>query len=479
MRIFAEGYQAEFPAAGKRGFVRGPIAGFRAFMIKTLPLALIFLSIPTAAQTVTVNWNKTYQTMAGWGGQTWISANSITDAQADLLFSPTTGIGLEYVRTMNTEDGSIPDLVTLQKAVARGARVEITLQSPPSSMKTNGHFYTGGSLKKSDYGAYVAYIVNLLDTLRSDGVPVDVLSVQGEPDSARANGVGACLWNAGQYRKFVRDYLGPAFASKAITTKIMLGESENWFDDDYVSATLKDHNAAGYVSIIAGHGYGTGTVDGTGVSYCCHTATAFPLALRERKTLWMTEINGGFTKRTTGDTNMWVWDPSMSDALVWAHNIHDYLTVAGVSAWFYWELASNSAKNYNDGYTDHNFNPGKRYYAIGNFSRYVRYGYQRIDATSNPAKGVSVTAFKDPLTSKFAVVAVNQNSSPVTLTLSLTGFSSSSVVPVVTDPDNNLAEQAPIPVSAGRFTATLSPSSVTTLTGNASAGVTNSMLRNE
>jgi O-glycosyl hydrolase len=147
MRIFAEGYQAEFPAAGKRGFVRGPIAGFRAFMIKTLPLALIFLSIPTAAQTVTVNWNKTYQTMAGWGGQTWISANSITDAQADLLFSPTTGIGLEYVRTMNTEDGSIPDLVTLQKAVARGARVEITLQSPPSSMKTNGHFYTGGSLK--------------------------------------------------------------------------------------------------------------------------------------------------------------------------------------------------------------------------------------------------------------------------------------------------------------------------------------------
>jgi len=448
-------------------------------MKKMLPLVLILLAVPTGAQTVTVNWNTTYQTMAGWGGQTWISANSITDSQADMLFSPTAGIGLEYVRTMNTEDGSIPDLVTLQKAVARGARVEITLQSPPASMKTNGHFDTGGSLKKSDYGAYAAYIVNLINTLKSDGIPVDILSIQGEPDSARAIGVGACLWTAAQYRRFVRDYLGPAFASNRFTTKIMLGESENWFDNDFVSATLKDRNAAQYVSIIAGHGYGPGTVDGTGVSYCCHTATAFPLALRKGKTLWMSEINGGFTKRMTGDTNMWVWDSSMRDALVWAHNIHDYLTVASVSGWFYWELASNNEINYNDGYTDHNFNPGKRYYAIGNYSKYVRYGYQRIEAASHPSNGVYVTAFKDPVTSKFAVVAINQNSSPDTLTFSLTGFSSSSVVPVVTDPNNNLAEQAPIPVSMGSFTATLLPSSVTTFTGTASGGVTNSMIRNE
>ena len=439
-------------------------------MIKMLSPVLILLAVPTAAQTVTVNWNTTYQTMAGWGGQTWISANSVTDLQADMLFSPTAGIGLEYVRTMNTEDGSIPDLVTLQKAVARGAKVEITLQSPPASMKTNGHFYTGGSLKKSGYGAYAAYIVNLINTLKSDGVPVDILSVQGEPDSARAIGVGACLWTAAQYRRFVRDYLGPAFASNGVTAKIMLGESINWFDDDFVSATLKDGKAAQYVSIIAGHGYGPGTVDGTGVSYCCHTATAFPLAQRKGKTVWMSEVNGGFTK--AGGTNMWVWDPSMNDALVWVHNIHDYLTVAGVSGWFYWELVSHDENNYNDGYTDHNFNPAKRYYAIGNYSKYVRYGYQRIDATSHPTNGVYVTAFKDPVTNKFAVVAINQNSSPKALTFNLTGFSSLSVVPVVTDPNNNLAQQASIPVSMGTFAATLSPSSVTTLTGTASGGVT-------
>jgi glucuronoarabinoxylan endo-1,4-beta-xylanase len=441
-------------------------------MIKTLSLVLIFWAAPAAAQSVTINWSQTHQTMDGWGGQTWMSANSLSDSEADMLFSPTAGIGLEYVRTMNTQDGSIPDLVTLQKAVARGARVEITLQSPPASMKTNGHFFTGGSLKKSDYGAYATYIVNLIKTLKSDGVPVDVLSVQGEPDSARAFGVGACLWNAGQYRKFVRDYLGPAFTASGVETKIMLGEGENWFDDDFVSATLKDKNAAQYVSIVAGHGYGPGTVDGTGVSYCCHTATAFPLALRKGKTLWMTEINGGFTKSVTGETNMWHWDPSMNDALVWVHNIHDYLTIAGVSAWFYWELVSNSENNYNDGYTDHYFNRGKRYYAIGNYSKYVRSGYQRIDATSRPSGGVYVTAFKDPVTTQFAVVAINQNSSPQTLTFNLNGFSSSSVTPVVTDPNNNLAEQTSIPVSAGTFNATLSPSSVTTFTGTASGGVT-------
>jgi len=440
---------------------------FYKSMIKKLFLALTLLAIPLAAQTVTVNWNTTYQTMAGWGGQTWISANSVTDSQADLLFSPTAGIGLEYVRTMNTEDGSIPDLVTLQKAVARGAKVEITLQSPPASMKTNGHFYTGGSLKKSDYGAFATYIVNLINTLKSDGVPVDILSVQGEPNLAHASGVGACLWTAKQYRRFVRDFLGPAFASNGITTKIMLGESSNWFDDDFVSATLKDGKATQYVSVIAGHGYSSGTVDGTGVSYCCHTARAFPLALRKGKTLWMSEVNGGFTKNTTGDTNMWVWDPSMDDALVWVHNIHDYLTVASVSGWFYWELASYSDKNYNDGYTDHNFNPGKRYYAIGNYSKYVRYGYQRIDATSNATSGVYVTAFKDPVTNRFAIVAINRNPSSQALTFNLYGFSPSSVIPVLTDPDNNLAVQPSIPVSLGTFNAKLSPSSVTTFTGTA------------
>ena len=43
-------------------------------------------------------------------------------------------------------------------------------------------------------------------------------------------------------------------------------------------------------------------------------------------------MNGGATFNSTG--GIWEWDPSMSDALMWAHNIHDFLTVANASGWY-------------------------------------------------------------------------------------------------------------------------------------------------
>jgi glucuronoarabinoxylan endo-1,4-beta-xylanase len=422
------------------------------------------------AQSVTVTWTTTYQTMDGFGGQTWISANNMTDAQADMLFSPTNGIGLAYIRTSNTVDGSIPDLVTLQKAVARGTRVLLGLQSPPPSMKDSG-VWTSGHLLTSQYGAYAAYVVNYIKNFQSHGIPVTVVSVQNEPDT-RTNSLGGCTWTPSQMQTFVRDNLGPAIASNNITTQILLGESANWFDSDFVSPCLNDAACAPYVSIVAGHGYGNGNVDGTGVSYCCHTATAYSLGLSKGLHIWMSEVNGGFTQAPAWqDTNMWVWDPSIADAMVWAHSIHDYFTVANANAWFYWELASYSSANYNDGYVNHKFKPTKRYYAVGNWSKYVRPGWVRIDATVSPAPRIYITAFKETSSGSFAIVAINQNSSPVKIDFSLSGFPSvTSVTPTVTSKRVNLVDQVNAAVSGGAFSYSLPGKSVVTFHGTASSG---------
>src|SRR5208282_5860270 len=69
------------------------------------------------AQTTTVTWTTTYQTMDGFGAQDANIANTgcqqnpetntgncfynMTNAQTDMFFSPTTGIGLEILRTTN------------------------------------------------------------------------------------------------------------------------------------------------------------------------------------------------------------------------------------------------------------------------------------------------------------------------------------------------------------------------------------------
>jgi glucuronoarabinoxylan endo-1,4-beta-xylanase len=431
------------------------------------------------AQTATVTWTNVQQTIDGFGGQTWRSGDAVTSAQADLLFSPTNGIGLAIVRSANTADGSMPDLITLQEAVARGAKIELGLQSPPAFMKDSGNF-NGGTLLTSEYGAYATYIVNWINTLAASGVPVTYLSVQNEPDQAGTSGsgtctdsscLGSCHFTAAQFDTFIAKNLGPALAAAGLgSVQIMLPEASTWFDNDLYSATLNDPGAVGYVSIVAGHGYGNGSVDGTGVSYCCHTASANSLAASKGKKVWMSEINGGFTKATTGDTNMWVWDPSMADALVWAHDLHDYLTVANVSAWEYWNLASYSSGNYNDGYVDHNFNAGKRYYAVGNWSKFVRPGWVRIDASANPQGGVLVSAFKEASTGNFAVVVVNQNGNAVEQSVSLSGFSSASVTPWVTSASLSLAQQQSVSVANNAFSYSLPAQSVTTFVGVMSGG---------
>lgn len=416
------------------------------------------------AQSATVTWTRTYQTMDGFGGHTWDAAYNLTDAQADMFFSPTAGIGLEYVRTNNTADGSIPDLVTLRKAVARGAKVELSLQSPPASMKDNGSFNNGGSLLTSQYGAYAAYIVNYINVFAAQGVPIDVVSVQNEPNISYSS-LGACLWTAAQFQTFVRDNLGPAFAANGITAKIMIGEESDWFNSDLTAATLNDSAAVGYVSIVAGHGYGLGGVDGTNNLYCCHDATAYPLAITKGKHIWQSEVNGGLI--VSGGN--WTFDPSIADAMVWAHNIHDYLTVANVSGWQYWDLVT-CCGNFNFGLTDQSFNPAKRFYAVGNWSKFVRPGWVRIDAAANPQSGVYISAFKDPVSAAFAIVAVNQNSTGVGMDFSLSGFPSvTSVTPTLTSATVDLADQTNTNVTGGAFSYSLPGMSVVTFHGVASS----------
>jgi glucuronoarabinoxylan endo-1,4-beta-xylanase len=426
-----------------------------------VPLLFLLVVAPSLyAQSVVVDWTTTYQTMDGFGASTGYEASNanIGGSQADLFFSPTAGIGLEYVRTTSTPDGSMPDLPTLKLAVARGAKVLLSMSSPPATMMSNGQYGGGGSLLSASYGPYATYIVNWINTLQSNGIHVDVLSVQNEPTNA-------AIWSAGNFDTFISKNLGPAMTAAGLTTAITIAEHASWFNKDLVSTCLADSNCAKYVSIVSGHGYGSGSIDGTGVSYCCATATPAPSSAGSRH-IWMSEINGGFTKETSNDTNMWVYDPSIADAMVWAHNIHDYLTVANVSAWFYWNLGSYDSINYNDGLTDYNFNPAKRFYAVGNWSKYVRNGWTRIGATANPSSGIFVTAFKDESTGNFAIVAVNQNSSSANLTVSLSGFPSvTSVTPAVTSASANLVDQAPVTVSSNGFSFVLPVTSVVTFHG--------------
>jgi O-glycosyl hydrolase len=656
----------------------------------------------------TMNWNTTYQTMDGFGGQTWIYGDNLTGSSADLFFSQTAGIGLSIVRTANTWNGLIPDLTTLQLAVARGAKVELGLQSPPCKLKHSYvdlgescvdatstisaslpfpvkagdtlvvalsfgassdvvtgcsdslhntfaeagksvntsealgtgvwyaaniaagtdaitctfsiptaykdiavHEYAGlapstpvdvtvsndtestvssnwttgsatthapgelifavfqgnsqgqtltpgsGFIKRLDNGSianfttmaavqtsagsisanassskadqqsnlmvafkpavtssrtpltvsmiqtanntaeaggtgssdgskaspafddgavgsngncfastlpldgsggayqqYANYIVNLINTYQNppNNVPIAYLDVQNEPTLSAgdvAGGLGSCIWGSGtQFRDFIQNYLGPSLSAAGLHPAVMLASNSQWFSPDYTTECLSNSSCAQYVGIAAGHGY----------PYPAR-ASAYFLGTTRGKHLWLSE---------TSDASS--WDPSITSALKVALNMHQFLTSANVSAYEWWELAYTSSQG-NYGLTDQSYSPAKRLYVTGNWSKFVRPGWVRVDANVSPARGISVSAFKDPSTGAFAIVAINQNGSANSMKFSMNGFTTSSITPWITSASDNLAAQGTF--SAGSsFSYNLPAKSVTTFVGTNGGGST-------
>jgi glucuronoarabinoxylan endo-1,4-beta-xylanase len=461
------------------------------------------------AQTATVNWTTTYQTMDGWGGDTEFLSDSnaprgqggfvLTPSQVAMFYSTTTGIGLEYIVATDTScpttgactvaastDHSLP---TLQKAVAYGASVQLNL-FPPANFMYSGTFKEGTAGSNgscvSNWSGLAAFTVQWIQMLNANGVPVSVLEPMNEPELPANNSV--CVWSAEAIHSYIAGTLGPALAAATWSgpqvgpPTIAISQNSAWFDTDLVSSCLDDPTCAQYVSIASGHGYGVGGVDGTDNGYCCHTATA-PPSSTNGKHIWMPELNGGSNYNSSAAN--WAFDPSMSDALVWAHNIHDYLTVANASAWFYWELVdwcggatdggcegapfnSGLAVSSGGGETPSGLITSARMSVVGNWSKFVRTGWVRIGATANPAAGVFVTAFNQTSSGGFAIVAINNNNSNTAVTFSLSGFprSPSSVTPWTTSSTLNLAQQSAVSVSDASYTYTLPASSVTSFVGN-------------
>lgn len=440
-------------------------------------LLMVAVCQTVQAQTAAVTWTTTYQTIDGFGASDWGTAESITSPQADLYFSSSSGVGLDFVRHLGNEEcnDTISDQTTLQEAVARGAQVWVTMQSPPVSMKSSGATCSTGSLPSGNYSAYASYIVTWIQRLQADGIPVYAISPVNEPDEAdpgygdySPNNIGAFQFTPAEIDAFV-PILHSALVAAGLSTKIIIAEEGQWFDtsgapsySNYPSTCMADSGCGPYVSILGAHGYGYYPNPNVGyynVDACCSVVSPAPESTSTGQ-LWQSEVS------QSGSSN--AFNGTIADALVWATNIHNYLTVANVTGWMYWMLYGNTWYNDNEGLTDENGVVATRLYAIGQWSKFVRPGWVRIGATATPVGGVLVTAFNQTSSGSFAIVAVNNNSSNTSVTFNLSGFpaSPSSVVPWITSGSLNLAQQTNVSVDNGSFAYALPSNSITTFVGS-------------
>jgi hypothetical protein len=96
-----------------------------------------------------------------------------------------------------------------------------------------------------------------------------------------------------------------------------------------------------------------------------------------------------------------------------ANAVYAALTTGGVSGWLYrWTPSLFDGGSVSS--------PPKRIYALGNFSKFVRPGYVRVDVTGAPS-GVQFVAFDNPPDDTVAIVAVNSGTSAQSVSVFVAG----------------------------------------------------------
>jgi glucosylceramidase len=86
---------------------------------------------------------------------------------------------------------------------------------------------------------------------KQQGITIETVAPQNEPNFGQ--NYPSAFWATALFTKFVGQYLGPAFTSAGLTTKIMLGtmsNSDSTKDPAIVSSVMGDATAKGYIKSI-------------------------------------------------------------------------------------------------------------------------------------------------------------------------------------------------------------------------------------
>jgi uncharacterized protein (TIGR03437 family) len=421
--------------------------------------AALLLPLPAAGADATVDFTALQQRIDGFGASTaWYGGMARTTSVAnrqkifDTLFSPVSGIGLTIVRNRIppniepsegrfdwTQDGDA--VWFMQQAMTYGVNRFISSPwTPPIWMKETADPNAWVKVRTDKWQAYADYLSRYVREYKSRfGIDIYGLSLGNEPDW-NAKTYECNRWDAGDIHDFLLSALMPTFAGDGVKAKLTLADAFA-FREDLVVPSLNDPATRDRVDIVAAHAY-------------YDPNTPFTLSTQYQKPIWITE-------HSSGDAN----DSSIANGITWAKVFANYLTQRGLNAYcFWWLLGPGGAQSaLIDRNADFTFQFNKRLYTLGNFSRFVRPGANRVTADYRPATGLYVAAFQSGADS--VLVVINENGQDVDQSFNLTGFTGGSVTPYRTSANENLAQLDPVAVSSGRLTATLLAKSVTTFVG--------------
>ena len=367
------------------------------------------------------------QVVGGWDETDPDSGKPKRERVAELLFNRETGIGVRCYR-YNLGGGSAQSgrgkfynesrraesfdtgeneydwsrdenaVWMLRQAVKEGAdEVIFFVNSPPERWTRNGKAHLDKplhtNLPRKNYVKFADYCLTCAEHFINEGIPVKYLSPVNEPVWVWTGGQEGCHYRPGQVKKLMRTFADEMDKRPALKN-LKLSGAENgdirWFNKTYTRIMLGDKKIRSRTDAVDVHSYFLTP----NIPVIKHFIKNRPAYLKRFRRYLDRKYPGAQVKTSEWTHMQGGRDYGMDSALEQTKIILEDLTVLGVSAWQLWIAVSNV--DYCDGLIYENdeprtFETTKRYYAFGNFTKFLEPGSRRCEICA--PEGITAAAF--------------------------------------------------------------------------------------
>ena len=392
--------------------------------------------------TFTIDTNTSYQEIEGFGatGAWWAQYvggwENERDDILELLFSTEKGIGLSIYRynigagatnvfdpwrrthSLEVEPGVYDWTkdenaiwVALQAQEYGVEQIVAFINSPPPRLTLNnlasGNQQGITNISSDNYQAFAEYGIGITEYLRNEvGLNITALSPINEPQwtwgKESIDNQEGCHYDPEDVIDVLLAYKNE-MDSRGINDFILSApEAGEWSTAMTYARDMFEHEELkDYFDAFDGHSYWSSRQDKEVFARVFYNN--FP-DKKIHMSEWTEMINGK--------------DTTMSSAFVLANEIHDDLTVLNAVSWQYWIAVSKY--DYRDGLVyvsnlSHKITETKRLWAFGNYSRFIRPGFERVEVTETSDPIIKASAYHQD--DKLIVVLVNTSASSYELNL--------------------------------------------------------------
>jgi glucuronoarabinoxylan endo-1,4-beta-xylanase len=423
------------------------LKSFILFCISLMMQSLVFAQIKSAG--LKVNSAVVHQKITGFGGfvnSPQFGYNYMTEAEIRKLWGKNSEAGYNIMRLYlpTGEANWAQSLNTAKLAKSLGLTIFASPWSMPTEWKTYnviGSRYDDNGvkrdvyLKEEHYEDYAKYLNKYVTYLRDNGVELDAISLQNEPDY-QVDYAG-CIFTPAQMTKFLKEN------AHLIDCKIIAPETVG-MTDNYANA-LNDPAVLSTFEIYGGHQYGS-------------VQAAFKNLQAQGKEAWMTEflINWNSDSAIPSRNASWT-----IDGFSFAKKLNEAL-LANVNAWIHY-----ASKRYYGMMGDGSWGTTtgeitKRGHILSHYAKYVT-GAKRVENTWNDnSNALTGSSYLSVTGDSVMVVVINPSSNTYSLTVDLPFYSKSGKGIVTTESVNMSESSISIAEETVRPKVAVSASSVTT-----------------